>query len=143
MALEPEWLQLVDVVLLQRAVHKAVSVYPLKVMRLKKRAEFLNVQQKGQKIRKPAFTFCFVEQAFAVSRIGFTASKKVGNAVVRNKAKRRMRALAFENMQTFLVQHRVDVVLIAHPQLPDYSYAHLTRDLKTAIKDAITRLNHG
>ncbi|CAO5679157.1 MAG: Ribonuclease P protein component [Holosporales bacterium] len=112
-------------------------------MRLKKRAEFLNVQQKGQKIKKPAFTFCFVEQAFPVSRVGLTASKKVGNAVIRNRAKRRLRSLIFENMQEFLAQNRVDVVLIAHPQLPEYSYAHLTRDLKAAVKDATTRLSHG
>ena len=67
---------------------------------LRQRRDFLFVQQKGvrqvmthfilQAAVKPASTasqpaFCY--------RTGVTASKKVGNAVARNRAKRRMRAL--------------------------------------------------
>lgn len=50
----------------------------------------------------------------APPRVGFTATKKVGNAVVRNRAKRRLRALA----QMHLQQHARpgwDYVLVARP----------------------------
>ena len=67
---------------------------------LRQRRDFLFVQQKGvrqvmthfilQAAVKPASTAS--QPAFSF-RTGVTASKKVGNAVARNRAKRRMRAL--------------------------------------------------
>ncbi|MEM6668366.1 MAG: ribonuclease P protein component [Pseudomonadota bacterium] len=49
------------------------------------------------------------------ARVGFTASKKVGNAVARNRAKRRLRALADE-MTPSLGRHGWDYVLIARAE---------------------------
>lgn len=59
----------------------------------------------------------------AVVRIGFTASKKIGNAVARNRAKRRMRALAREILPA-LAQAGWDYVLVAKPE------ATVSRDFK-------------
>jgi ribonuclease P protein component len=47
-------------------------------------------------------------------RIGFTASKKIGNAVLRNRAKRRMRAVAREVLAS-LARPGWDYVLVARP----------------------------
>jgi ribonuclease P protein component len=49
-----------------------------------------------------------------VTRVGFTASKKIGNAVTRNRAKRRMRALAREVIATH-GRAGWDYVLVARP----------------------------
>lgn len=67
-------------------------------------------------------------------RVGFTASKKVGNAVVRNRAKRRMRALARELLlKSALPGH--DYVLIARrDKTTDVSYPSLCRDLAQAVE---------
>ncbi|MEO5613398.1 MAG: ribonuclease P protein component [Cypionkella sp.] len=64
----------------------------------------------------------------ALVRIGFTASKKIGNAVARNRAKRRMRALAREVLPG-LAQPGWDYVLVAKPQ------ATIARDYKDMLSD--------
>lgn len=66
-------------------------------------------------------------------RIGFTASRKVGNAVVRNRAKRRLRAAA----AAVLVRDGrpgTDYVLIARAGTGERSYADLVRDLEAALR---------
>lgn len=102
-------------------------------MKLKKRADFLVVQNKGQRFKMPAFTILYLEQAFLFSRVGYTATKKVGNAVLRNKAKRRLRALSRLFLEPHLKNKSIDFVLIAHPKLPDYPFDKLSTDFKNAI----------
>jgi ribonuclease P protein component len=69
----------------------------------------------------------------AMVRIGFTASKKIGNAVARNRAKRRMRALAREVLPA-MAQPGWDYVLVAKPD------ATVSRDYKDMLTDFATAL---
>lgn len=64
-------------------------------------------------------------------KLGFTASKKVGNAVFRNRAKRRLRALFLEfssqiNPGTY--------IFVAKEAIRDISYDALKEDMKNAFK---------
>jgi ribonuclease P protein component len=71
-------------------------------------------------------------QAGAI-RIGFTASKKIGNAVARNRAKRRMRAVVRAVLPE-LGQAGWDYVLVAKPQATiARGYADLMADLRRAL----------
>jgi ribonuclease P protein component len=69
----------------------------------------------------------------ATMRVGFTVTKKIGNAVVRNRMKRRLRALAREVMPEFGIAG-ADHVLIGREGGIERDYASLTAELKRALK---------
>ncbi|MBV8761771.1 MAG: ribonuclease P protein component [Deltaproteobacteria bacterium] len=62
-----------------------------KEMRIRRRAEFLAVQSGGRKLHGRHLLAIALEQALPVGRLGITVTKKVGNAVVRNRIKRMLR----------------------------------------------------
>ena len=67
------------------------------------------------------------------ARIGFTASKKIGNAVLRNRAKRRMRAAAHAVL-TCLARPGWDYVLVARPAATvSRPFPDLLADLTSAL----------
>ena len=65
-------------------------------------------------------------------RIGFTVTKKIGNAVVRNRCKRRLRALAREVLPTRGLAG-ADHVLIGRSDVVDRDFAALRADLERAL----------
>ena len=68
-------------------------------------------------------------------RIGFTVTKKIGNAVVRNRMKRRFRSLARELLPTLGIAGS-DHVLIGRAGGVERDYATLRDELRTALAKA-------
>ena len=110
------------------------------VGRLKKRSEFINVTANGKKW----VTRDFILVANAkrekskpdleyLPRVGFTATKKIGNSVVRNKAKRILRAISQEVL-TSSNTPAWDYVIIARKTLTTSNYEDLKKDFRWAIK---------
>ncbi|MEO6599905.1 MAG: ribonuclease P protein component [Polyangiaceae bacterium] len=57
--------------------------------RVRKRAEFLSIQNGGQRVSTPRFVLILTASSASGSpRLGVTASRRVGNSVVRSRAKR-------------------------------------------------------
>ena len=65
-------------------------------------------------------------------RVGFTASKKIGNAVTRNRARRRLKAAMHEGLQP-LARAGFDYVMIARYETAKLEWQHLVTDVKKAI----------
>ena len=69
----------------------------------------------------------------SVIRVGYTASKKVGNAVRRNRAKRRLREVVRHILPDKGVQGH-DYVLIARSATVEMSFDRLIRDFSWCLK---------
>jgi ribonuclease P protein component len=103
--------------------------------RLKKRPEFLCVAQKGKKWVSPGVIIQSLETDKNAVRFGFTATKKIGNAVIRNRAKRRLRAIAdtlYNDPQLSIKSN--DLVFIARAVTPTYDWDQLLKDAKWCLK---------
>ena len=107
------------------------------LVRLKNRADFLRVAAGRRRAVRPAFIVQAApptEDASGTSvRVGFTASRKVGNAVVRNRAKRRLRAIAAEVLPQ-MGHPGTDYVLVARATANERPYAELLGDLEGALR---------
>jgi ribonuclease P protein component len=105
--------------------------------RLKTRAEFLHVRE-GSRFAAPSLVLqarARGEHAGAlhdVARFGFTASKALGGAVLRNRARRRLK----EAVRIVGPEHAVpgyDYVLIARAGTVQRRFTEITKDLERAL----------
>jgi len=71
-------------------------------------------------------------------RVGFVVSKGVGNAVVRNRTKRRLRAAVATELAG--IPQGVDVVVRAQPVAAQATFAELSESLKPLLHKVIRRL---
>lgn len=103
--------------------------------RLKRRAEFRRLTRARQRWAAPGLVLQALPRRGdeGAARVGLTASRRVGNAVRRNRARRRLRALA-EKVIPLHAAHGHDYVLIARAATVDRPYAALVEDLETAMK---------
>ncbi len=98
--------------------------------RLKKRYEFRQVQLTGRRIHTPHFLIVVQPNSLENTRLGITVTKKVGNAVQRNRIKRVVREVFRRNRHLFPPSH--DVVFIAKRQAASLDYDSLLDELRGA-----------
>ncbi|MGB1360665.1 MAG: ribonuclease P protein component [Alphaproteobacteria bacterium] len=105
------------------------------VSRMKKRADFLRLRDAGKTVVKKSFILQYAPTCSNKGvEIGFTATKKIGNATIRNKAKRRLReAIAKKYLQ---LQESCDIVLIARASTAERTWDKLVKDLDDALSEA-------
>jgi ribonuclease P protein component len=104
------------------------------LQRLTRRAEFLKVAAGRRKSVAPGLILqAYPQLAADALRVGFTASRKVGNAVARNRARRRLRAVAAAVLVTHAASGH-DYVVIARAGTLTRSYDALLEDLTAGLK---------
>ncbi|HEX9401774.1 MAG TPA: ribonuclease P protein component [Anaeromyxobacter sp.] len=97
--------------------------------RLRRRREFLEVQQRGKRLYSGEVLVLALATGGARPRIGITVSSKVANAVGRNRVKRWVRE-AFRAVQAELPP--VDLVVIARRGAPEMGIDGVRRALAAA-----------
>ena len=95
--------------------------------RLKKRKEFAYVYKKGNKINSNDISMYFVKSKFKFPRFGLTVSNKVGNAVTRNKIKRRLRAILHNYIDKITYKN---IIIVAHPGIVNLTFEEISNQIE-------------
>ncbi|MCB2112820.1 MAG: ribonuclease P protein component [Parvularculaceae bacterium] len=105
----------------------------LRLESLKKRRDFLAAQS-GLRAHSPAFVLTRSKSAnqSGETRVGFTVTRRIGNAVVRNRIKRRLRA-AVGAVFSENAAAGFDYVLIARRSAATRNFASLLDDMKRVL----------
>jgi ribonuclease P protein component len=101
--------------------------------RIRRHSEFQRVYDQGVRIHG-RYCSLFVLPNEGAGRLGITATKKVGGAVRRNRAKRLIREIFRRNKVD-----RLDVVVIARRELVDASLTVLEREYRTLLERSTRR----
>jgi ribonuclease P protein component len=78
----------------------------------------------------PHFLLLWKDRESAGTRVGFTVSKKVGNAVVRNSIKRRLREYYRQNKSLFI---QADINIVAKKGAEVLDFHHVSTELAAAL----------
>jgi ribonuclease P protein component len=103
-----------------------------KAKRIRKRGEYLKLQQVGRRRAGTRFVVITAPSRSRVSRVGITASRRVGGAVVRNRVKRLVRE--FFRKHHDQIQPPRDVLVIVRPGAAAAEYVEVKRELSAALK---------
>ncbi len=94
--------------------------------------DFRRVYRQGKSIADENLVVYIRKSTLPISRIGFSISKKVGKAVVRNKIKRRLREIFRHNLS--LLKENVDIVVIVRSAAVEADYAQLNRSYLKSLR---------
>lgn len=105
-----------------------------KVNTLKKNKEFGYVYKRGKPVPRRDFTLIYAKSRYGGIRAGFSVSKKVGNAVIRNRTRRRLK----EAVRCVLPYARghYGIVLVARAGINEAKFESLVQQLSSAFEKA-------
>jgi ribonuclease P protein component len=109
--------------------------------RVRRRADYQRVLGGHPRVHGRFFTFVVAPNTVGRTRLGLVASRKLGNAVKRNLAKRLIREIFRRSFQT-RSPDALDVVVIPRPALFTADFRSLQQDFQSTLRRSVHR-RHG
>ncbi|MFC1889174.1 ribonuclease P protein component [Thermodesulfobacteriota bacterium] len=109
--------------------------------RIRRSSDFTRITREGKRIPSRHFIIFFLNNDLDRNRLGITASRKVGGAVVRNKVKRSIREVFRTNRN--LLPPGGDVVVIARHNASEADYAQVRDELVTLFSRISDQVSEG
>jgi ribonuclease P protein component len=98
--------------------------------RIRRRADFQQVYERGVRTHARFMTLIILANNLPVTRLGVAATRRLGDAVRRNRAKRLVREV-FRRNKTL---PGFDVVVVPRPELLDAKFSNLEADYRAALR---------
>jgi len=108
-----------------------------KKLRLLKSYEFNNLRGNSIKVENKEFYLIFKENVFDNSRIGLTVSKRIGNAVARNRIKRIIRDYFRRNRS--IISNNIDIIVIAKK----YVAGKTNKEIFESLRKVFNKIDNG
>lgn len=97
-----------------------------KLHRVRKNEDFQSIIKDKKSVANSKFVVYYKKNNLSLLRVGFSVSKKLGKAVVRNKTKRQVRMMARE---IFDQNQSMDYIIIVRNKFLESSYEENKKDL--------------
>lgn len=105
-----------------------------KIYRLKKNIEFREVYDHGRNYWNRNLVLYIKKNGLKKTRVGYTITKKIGNAVIRNKIRRRMKEIYRLNF--YDIKEGYDLIFICKKNTVNLSYKELEKSMIHIMKMA-------
>ena len=109
-----------------------LSFSNVKMTGIKKNEEFVRVYKKGRSKADPYLVLYQFRNGMKTSRLGISASRKIGNSVIRHRIKRRIKEIYRLNEENF--EGGCDYVVVARKPAAEADYAALQESLLHLMK---------
>ena len=103
--------------------------------RVRRRVDYQRIYDRGAKVHGPYFTLFALSNDSPIGRLGIAATRKLGGAVIRNRAKRLIREVFRRNK----VAQGFDVVVIPKRELLETSLTTLEADYRNTLERTLRR----
>lgn len=120
---------------MEKDSHHASKVRPLKrCFSLKRNKQFRQVYRKGKSVACRELVLIYTKNRSDMVHVGFSVGKKLGNSVVRNRVKRRLREAFRPNLPLLLPGF--DLIVIARDAARDAPFSSLADSLRYLLRKA-------
>lgn len=100
---------------------------------VKNTRDFERIMKSGKVLKNKSFVIYYIENNLPYNRYGISVGKKIGNAVHRNKFKRRIRAIIDNSKKDYI--NSQDYIIILRRSAKDKDYQELEMDFLSLINN--------